>query len=155
MGNLALSYSETGRKDEAFKLREEVLTLFRKVRGPEHPDTLKAMGHLAYSYSETGRKNEALNLREEVLTLSRKVNGPEHPETLGAMGDLALSYDETGRKDEALELREEVAKAPLAPSVAAAGPPVVAGRRTSNRWSSPSKAFAKRKARKRRRQSPR
>ena len=32
---------------EALKLREEVLTLSRKVLGPEHPDTLEAMGNLA------------------------------------------------------------------------------------------------------------
>ena len=32
-----------GRVDEALKLQEEVLTLSRKVNGPEHPDTLSAM----------------------------------------------------------------------------------------------------------------
>ncbi len=33
MFNLANSYSGAGRKDEALKMREEVLSLFRKVKG--------------------------------------------------------------------------------------------------------------------------
>ena len=50
MNNLAISYAEAGRRDEALKLREQVLALSRKVNGPEHPATLKAMNNLAISY---------------------------------------------------------------------------------------------------------
>jgi tetratricopeptide (TPR) repeat protein len=107
MNNLALSY-DAGRRDEALKLREELLPLRRKVNGPEHPDTLKAMHNLAISYDHAGRLDEAVKLREEVLMLRRKVLGPEHPDTLLATANLALSYDETGRRDEALKLREQV-----------------------------------------------
>ena len=97
-----------GRRDEALKLMEEVLTLRRKVLGPEHPETLEAMSNLANSYGEAGRRDEALKLREEVLTLSRKVLGPEHPNTVQMMGNLALSYHAAGRRDEAIEMQEEV-----------------------------------------------
>ena len=45
----------------ALKLREEVLTLRRKVLGPMHPDTLKAMSNLALSYADVGRLGEALD----------------------------------------------------------------------------------------------
>ena len=68
--NLATSYDDVGRKDQALKLREEVLTLMRKVNGPEHHNTLMAMNNLAASYSETGRKDEALKLRQELAGLS-------------------------------------------------------------------------------------
>ena len=108
MHNLAISYYAAGRRDEALKLREEVLALSRKVLGPEHPDTLMAMNNLANSYDDAGRRDEALKLREEVLALRRKVIGPEHPDTLVAMNNLANSYDEAGRRDEALKMREEV-----------------------------------------------
>ncbi|HXJ58398.1 MAG TPA: tetratricopeptide repeat protein, partial [Verrucomicrobiae bacterium] len=93
--------------DEALKLREEVLTLRRKVSGPEHPETLSAMQNLAISY-DANRWDEALKLREELLPLSRKVNGREHPNTLWAMRNLANSYAAANRPDEALKLREEV-----------------------------------------------
>ena len=105
MRHLANSYAYAGHNG-ARKLREEVLTLSRKVLGPEHPDTLAAMLELA----NCGDRTEALELREAALWLSRKVNGPEHPDTLWAMSDLAVSYVETGRQDEALKLREEVLK---------------------------------------------
>ena len=35
---LAGSYFEAGRRDEAIKLREDVLPLRVKVLGPEHPE---------------------------------------------------------------------------------------------------------------------
>ena len=102
------SYDDAGRQEEALKLREQVLALCRKVLGPEHPDTLRAMNNLAISYDVAGRRDEALKLREEVLALRRKVIGPEHPDTLRAMNNLAISYADAGRRDEALKLREEV-----------------------------------------------
>jgi tetratricopeptide (TPR) repeat protein len=108
MHNLANSYAEAGRRDEALKLKEEVVALYRKVSGPEHPATLTAMQNLAGSYDEAGRRDEALKLREQLLALKRKVNGPEHSDTIWAMHDLATSYYEAGRLDEALKLREEV-----------------------------------------------
>jgi tetratricopeptide (TPR) repeat protein len=108
MHNLANYYGESGRWDEALKLREEVLPLCRKVNGPGHPGTLRAMHNLASSYQYASRLDEALKLREEALVLGRKVLGPEHPDTLTVMNDVAFSYDAAGRRDEALKLREEV-----------------------------------------------
>ena len=108
MNNLANSYDDAGRRDEALNLRKEVLRLSRKVLGSEHPFTLGAMGNLAKSDDEIGRRDEALKLREEVLVLFGKVKGPEHPDTLIAMTSLAISYSTAGRQDDALKLRLEV-----------------------------------------------
>ncbi len=74
MHNLTISYYHVGRKDEALKLREEVLALRRKVLGPEHSDTLWAMTNLADSYGAAGRKDEAFKLREQVLMLTEKMS---------------------------------------------------------------------------------
>lgn len=38
MNNLTTSYHVVGRRDEALKMQEEVLDLYRKVLGPEHVD---------------------------------------------------------------------------------------------------------------------
>jgi tetratricopeptide (TPR) repeat protein len=108
MHTLGIFYEDVGRRDDALKLREQVLALERKVLGPEHPDTLWAMFDLASSYDEAGRGDEALKLREQVVALQREVNGPEHPDTLWAMDNLAYSYDEAGRRDDALKLRQEL-----------------------------------------------
>jgi eukaryotic-like serine/threonine-protein kinase len=107
MNNLAFSYDDDGRRDEALKLREEVLALYRKVLSPEHPDTLRAMRNLAISYESANRRDEALNLREQVLALRRKVLGPKHPDTISSMKDLANSYAEAGRQQEAIALLEK------------------------------------------------
>jgi tetratricopeptide (TPR) repeat protein len=108
MNNLAVSYSDAGRRDEALAMEEEVLALRRKVLGPEHPDTLTSMHNLAVYYGDAGRRDEALEMREEVLALRRKLLGPEHPETLTAMNNLASSYGDAGRRDEVLAMLEEV-----------------------------------------------
>ena len=108
MHNLALSYANSGRLDEALTLREEVLRLRRKVNGPEHPDTIKALSALASSYGDAGRLDDAVKLREEVLPLCRRVLGPEHPDTLQALGNLSVSYAVTGRRNDALKLQQEM-----------------------------------------------
>jgi hypothetical protein len=109
MANLAISYDNTGRIEEALTLKHEVLAMRRKEFGSESPETLKAMSHLAYSFDLAGRKEEALALNEEVLKLRRRVLGPEHPETLWAMHKVANSYDDYPHSlEEALKLRREV-----------------------------------------------
>jgi tetratricopeptide (TPR) repeat protein len=91
MNNLAASYDDAGRREEALKLQEDVLALRRKVLGPEHPDTLRAMNNLAAFFDKVGRREEALKLQEDVLALRRKVLGPEHPDTLQILNDIAWS----------------------------------------------------------------
>jgi hypothetical protein len=67
---LAVSYFDAGRRDEALKMREDVVTFSRKVHGPEHSDTLAAVTILAFSYSDAGRRDEALKMREQLLALT-------------------------------------------------------------------------------------
>jgi tetratricopeptide (TPR) repeat protein len=107
MNDLAATYFNTGRNNEALKMQEEVLSLSRTVLGLEHPETLVAMNNLAVTYLAVGRKEEALKLSEELLPLERKVFGPEHSKTLTAMNNLAAAYFAVGSKDEALKMREE------------------------------------------------
>jgi tetratricopeptide (TPR) repeat protein len=89
MTELAKCYDQAGRRDEALKLREEVLTLSRKVLGPEHLGTAEAMGWLAVSYQEADRRAEALKLWEEDLAVHRKVDGPNNSKTSGILNAMA------------------------------------------------------------------
>jgi serine/threonine protein kinase/tetratricopeptide (TPR) repeat protein len=93
-----------GHRDEVIKLREAALAQFKRVNGPQSPETFKAMDNLATSYDLSGRQDDAIKLREEVLALRRKALGPEQPETLGAMYNLADSYCSAGRVVEATAL---------------------------------------------------
>ena len=63
INNLANSYHDAGRRDEALTMVEEMLILRRKFCEPEHFDTLKTMINLAVSYDKSGRKDEAVSQR--------------------------------------------------------------------------------------------
>ncbi|KAJ7815459.1 hypothetical protein B0H13DRAFT_2293374 [Mycena leptocephala] len=108
MGNLAASYWELGRSQEAAELEAMVLEKRKLLFGEEHPDTLSAMGNLATSYRALGRSKEAAELRAMVLEKRKLLLGEEHPDTLSAMGNLAASYWELGQSKEAAELEAMV-----------------------------------------------
>ncbi|KAL4935809.1 hypothetical protein BDV06DRAFT_233938 [Aspergillus oleicola] len=104
MGNLAFTYEEQGRVQEAQELERQVLAIRRRVLGPEHPETLTSMGNLAYRYGEHGRRQEAQELERQVLEISKQVLGPEHPDTLFSMANLAVTHSKQGQWKEAEEL---------------------------------------------------
>jgi tetratricopeptide (TPR) repeat protein len=118
MDNLASSYGEVGRFQDAVKLAEETVQLRKAKLGPDHPGTLGTMNNLGFYYSRVGRYQEALKLAEETLQLRKAKLGPDHPDTLASMGNLASCYDAVGRIPEAIKLREEtlqLRKAKLGP----------------------------------------
>jgi tetratricopeptide (TPR) repeat protein len=107
MNNLAYSYAELGRHDDALKLFEETLALITSKLGPDHIDTLAAMHNVANCYAALGRYDEALQLREETLARHKSKFGQDHPYTLACMSSLASSYAVVGRHAEARKLWEE------------------------------------------------
>ena len=52
MGNLARTYSDQGRWNEAEQLELQVMNMRKKLHGLEHPDTLLSMESLARIYSD-------------------------------------------------------------------------------------------------------
>ena len=115
---LGMSFANLGEARIAAEQSERARTIYRKHRGPDHPDTLASMNNLANSYDALGRPADALKLREETLALLKVKLGPDHPDTLASMNNLALSYAALGRQAEALKLHEEtlaLRKAKLGP----------------------------------------
>ncbi|MGW1190848.1 tetratricopeptide repeat protein [Streptomyces sp. NPDC002559] len=82
--NLATSYQQAGRTNDAITLLEHVLTDRERLLGNEHPHTLTTRANLATSYQQAGRTNDAINLLEHVLTDSERILGNEHPDTRSA-----------------------------------------------------------------------
>ena len=73
MSNLASSYYDAGRRDEAIKLMEEVLALRRKVLGPAHPDTSHSLQILVGLYKTERRYADAEPLyRERLQSLTKR-----------------------------------------------------------------------------------
>ena len=50
MGNLAVTYSNQGRWNEAEQLEVQVMEMRKKLLGAEHPDTPLSMENLAATY---------------------------------------------------------------------------------------------------------
>ncbi|MGW1354527.1 tetratricopeptide repeat protein [Streptomyces sp. NPDC002409] len=106
--NLATSYYQAGRTDDAIAIEEHVLADYERILGDEHPDTLNARNNLAASYRQAGRTNDAITLEEHVLADRERLLGNEHPNTLNARNNLAASYRQAGRTDDAINLLEHV-----------------------------------------------
>jgi tetratricopeptide (TPR) repeat protein len=107
MMDLANSYDDLRRHDEALKLYEETLAAQKRVLPPDHADTLMTMHNLARVYYNLSRHAEALKLLEETLAARKRVFPPDDADTLMAMNNLANSYAAMNRMPEALKLHEE------------------------------------------------
>ncbi|MFT5407882.1 MAG: tetratricopeptide (TPR) repeat protein [Verrucomicrobiales bacterium] len=86
----------------------ELLEIFNRVYGAEHPMSLYAMDRVANSLRGVGRVEESVTMCEELLGLRRKVIGSNHPDTLGVMNDLSFRYAHSGRLEEAIEMGKEL-----------------------------------------------
>src|SRR5262245_46884489 len=85
--------------------------MFRRVLGPEHPDTMRCIGGVAMLRHYQGRYDEARSLYIEALRIAGHVLGDEHSETLRLTSNLAQVYMDQGRSGEAEPLLGRAAEA--------------------------------------------
>ncbi|KAL4789255.1 P-loop containing nucleoside triphosphate hydrolase protein [Aspergillus venezuelensis] len=96
--------SKTGRWSEAEKLEVQVMETLKTVLGDKHPNTLNSMANLASTYQHQGRWNEAEKLELQVMETSKTALGAEHPDTLSSMNSLAHTWHSQQRIHDALAL---------------------------------------------------
>ncbi|KDQ49043.1 hypothetical protein JAAARDRAFT_144019 [Jaapia argillacea MUCL 33604] len=84
MANLAATYCNQERWNEAEGLQIAVMEARKRLLGEEHPDTLGSMGNLALTYKNQGRWKEAEGLEMAVMKARKRLLGEEHPDTLKA-----------------------------------------------------------------------
>jgi tetratricopeptide (TPR) repeat protein len=70
--DLANSYADLNRHDEALKLREETLAAQKRVLPPDHPDTLMSMNNLGLSYAALNRHDEAITCFRKAIEIDPK-----------------------------------------------------------------------------------
>ena len=78
MANLAETYRNQGRLDEAEKLTVQVMEIRKEKLGADHPSTLTSMANLAETYGEQGRLDEAEKLIVQVIEIQEKLEA-DHP----------------------------------------------------------------------------
>ena len=81
MSNLASSYKDADRTQEAIELLVEAEEASRRTLGEEHPSTLTSMSNLAACYAKVDRSQEALELLVKAMEGSKRTLGEDHPAT--------------------------------------------------------------------------
>ena len=96
MGNLASTYRNQGRWEEAEKLEVQVMETRKTKLGADHPDTLTSMANLASTYRNQGRWEEAEKLYVQVMETRKTKLGADHPSTLTEHGQPGVDVLEPG-----------------------------------------------------------
>lgn len=82
MTNLASTYRNQGRWEEAEQLFVQVMETSKTKLGEDHPDTLTSMANLAFTWKSSAHDAEAINLLRDCLTKQKQTVGLNHPTTL-------------------------------------------------------------------------
>ena len=105
--NLAITYGELGRLEEALRLRQDVYSGWSKRHGVEHRDTLRAANNYAWGLLRLQRFEEAKALVRKTMPVARRVLGENHDLTLMMQWAYARAlYMDTGATHD--DLREAV-----------------------------------------------
>lgn len=81
MANLATTYRDLGRWNDAKETYVQVIEKMKRVLGEEHPNTLDSTIHLALTYWNQGLNSEAIIMMDKCAQLHKEILGPHHPET--------------------------------------------------------------------------
>ncbi|KAK1580742.1 uncharacterized protein LY79DRAFT_560793 [Colletotrichum navitas] len=110
INNLAITYQEQGRLEEAESLQGSILEICMRAFGEAHYNTLTTMNNIAITHRQQGRWEEAERLQGNLLKIYIRVFGEEDPTTLIGMNNLAVMYHDQGRWEEAERLQDSVLK---------------------------------------------
>jgi tetratricopeptide (TPR) repeat protein len=97
MSHAAENLEEEGHLPEAENLYTDVIAAQRRVLGPEHPQTLRAMTMLGLTLAKEGRYSEADKLQTQVIEIKARVLGPTHNSTLQSMEMEAIGLSREDR----------------------------------------------------------
>jgi hypothetical protein len=97
MANLASTYRNQGRWEEAEKLLVQVMETRKTKLGADHPSTLTSMNNLAWTWHGSDRRDQAIELMESCVRLRQRILGPEHPHTRSSVSALKSWQEELGR----------------------------------------------------------
>ena len=95
--NLAISYANLGRYEEALSARRDVYSGYLKLFGEAHKFTLMAAFNYSVSLRDLQRYAEAKLLLRKTMPMARRVLGENNEATIRMWWNYALAiYDDTG-----------------------------------------------------------
>ena len=107
LGNLAGTYSDLGRKEEALRLEKEIYSRSLRLYGEEHSQTFSAANNYAISLRHQLRYEEAKTLLRKTMPVAQRALGTSHENTI----KMGLVYASVLYKDDGAtldDLREAV-----------------------------------------------
>ena len=107
-GNLAVTYNQLGRREEALRIEQDVYTGRLNLNGEEHEVTLWAASNYATSLKDLKRFEEARALLRRTIPVARRVLGENHELMLRMrwMYAVALYKDDGATLDDLREAAE-------------------------------------------------
>jgi serine/threonine protein kinase/tetratricopeptide (TPR) repeat protein len=118
LNDLAVTYVNSGRPQDAIPLLKQGLGIAKAKFGVDASQTLSVMRNLGAAYQRVGRSQDAIPLLETTLRLREAKFRPDHPDTLTTRNSLAVAYNSAGRPTEAIRMHEatlELLEAKLGP----------------------------------------
>ena len=118
LNDLAASFYESARYNEAEPLFRRALEIDEASSGPNHPRVATALNNLGMLLKATNRLDEAEPLFRRALETDEVSFGPNHPSVAIRLNNLALLLKDTNRLDEAEPLFRralEIAEASFGP----------------------------------------
>ena len=86
--DIALSYSNAGKLEEALKIKNILLQAYEKYLGKNHPYYLNIKNDIAMIYSHSERHQEAIQMLEDVYENRKEILGEIKPSTVAALNNL-------------------------------------------------------------------
>ncbi|MCK5127365.1 MAG: ATP-binding protein [candidate division Zixibacteria bacterium] len=107
IANLAQTYRDRGRYDDAKLLYKAVIKILNTSLGKNHPHYATSLNNLGSWYDSQGRYEEAEQLYKQAIEINKIALGKNHPDFLAELNNLALLYDSQGRYEEAESLYKQ------------------------------------------------
>ena len=102
---LGRTYSNLGLAEPAKELLNEAIAINRRLHGPDHVATLRAVNWYGIVENRQGRSAEAEAVFRDAFDRARSGLGPDHPLTLEIQGNLGLAVWRQSRFEEAAEIQ--------------------------------------------------
>jgi len=96
LSDLAQLYSDVGNNEAAERLLRQVIDIFYRVLGKQHPYYAMSLDHLAELYGSMGNYKAAEPLYHEALDIQRETLGERHPDYATTLGNLVAIYNKIG-----------------------------------------------------------
>src|SRR5262249_52937117 len=106
--SLAGLYEDQVRYDDAQRLAQDALSIFRSALPPDHPKTSEALNLLAILHMMRREFADGVELAREVAGRFARTLGEDHPDTLTAKNNLAFGLLHVGRAGEAEAILRDV-----------------------------------------------